>query len=69
MTRNTKQAFAGTTPALGIDWPVNSPQRRLILSEKDRIAPLLEDSPVYFRYQPDSGPFNVECIMHPEKKV
>ncbi len=48
-------------PALKIDWPVSEENAKL--SDKDRVAPLLADSPVFFRYQPDLMPFHVESAM------
>lgn len=38
-------------PSLGIDWRI--PVDKMILSEKDRVRPLLADSPVVFDYNVD----------------
>lgn len=37
-------------PKLAIDWPM--PASELILSDKDRLHPALNDLPAYFRYSP-----------------
>ena len=51
-------------PALAIDWPINS--NDVTLSEKDKVAPLLKESPVYFRYKKGHGLFNCLCLDAPE---
>lgn len=44
-------------PALGIQWPITA--SAAILSDKDRMAPSLTDSPVHFTYQQGAKPFNL----------
>lgn len=43
----TERAIRYDDPAIGIDWPVETP----ILSEKDAAAPLLTDAPVLPQYE------------------
>ena len=44
------RAIRWDDPEIGIDWPLEG--REPIVSEKDRAAPLLADSPAAFRYEP-----------------
>ncbi|WP_306250449.1 dTDP-4-dehydrorhamnose 3,5-epimerase [Parvularcula sp. IMCC14364] len=57
-------SLAWDDPELNISWPF--PDESIILSDKDRTAPLLTESAVYFRYDPAIKPFSVACLKEPE---
>ncbi len=53
-------------PKIAINWPINLDQ--IILSDKDKTAPLLCDLPDYFVYDPTRA-FNVRCVDDPDSKA
>ena len=48
-------------PALGIDWPTPDDGTEVQLSDKDRVAPLLQDLDSPFAYD-EGAPYNCRCL-------